>query len=77
MIKALLTDVLERLLAQLLSLDVDVAVLLAPLSGKVIAVNFQPINQTVFFCPTTQSIQLLGDFQGVVDTHIEGSLPAM
>ena len=49
MIKALLTGVLERLLAQLLSLDVDIGVLLAPLSGKVIAVHFQPINQTVFF----------------------------
>jgi Uncharacterized protein conserved in bacteria len=77
MIKALLTDLLERLLAQLLSLDGDVAELLAPLSGKVIAVNFQPINQTIFFCPTDQGIQLIGDYYGDVDTHIEGSVTTM
>lgn len=77
MIKALLTDILERLLTQLLSLDRDVAELLAPLSGKVIAVNFQPINQTIFFCPTDQDIQLIGDYYGDVDTHIEGSVTTM
>ena len=77
MIKALLTDILERLLTQLLSLDRDVAELLAPLSGKVIAVNFQPINQTIFFCPTDQAIQLIGDYYGDVDTHIEGSVTTM
>jgi ubiquinone biosynthesis accessory factor UbiJ len=77
MIKALLTDILERLLTQLLSLDRDVAELLVPLSGKVIAVNFQPIDQTIFFCPTDQGIQLVGDYYGDVDTHIEGSVTTM
>lgn len=77
MIKGLLTSALERVLAQLLSLDVESSLLLAPLSGKIIAVNFQPINQTVFFCPTEHSIQLVDEFHGTVDTYIEGPISAM
>jgi len=77
MIKGLLTSALERVLAQLLSLDVESSLLLAPLSGKIIAVNLQPINQTVFFCPTDHSIQLVNEFNGDVDTYIEGPISTM
>ncbi len=77
LIKPILTGVLETALNRYLALDEDATVFLQPLSGKVIAITIQPFAETVFFCPTENSIQVLEDYVGDVDTRIEGSLSAL
>ncbi len=76
-IKPILTDILETALNQYLTLDEDVELLLAPLAGKVIAVHLEPLNETLYLCPTRDKIQILEHFQGEVDTQISGSLSAL
>ncbi len=77
MIKPLLVNALEAALNQYLSLDEDVSLFLAPIAGKVIAVNILPFNETVLFCPTNDNIQLLESHEGDVDATISGTLSAL
>jgi ubiquinone biosynthesis protein UbiJ len=77
MIKPLLVNALEAALNQYLSLDEDVSLFLAPIAGKVIAVNILPFNETVFFCPTNDNIQLLESYESEVDATISGTLSAL
>jgi len=76
-IKPLLISAFETALNKYLSLDEDVAVFLQPLTGKIIAVTIQPFNETVYLCPTTQSIQIIDFYEGTVDTTLTGSLSAL
>jgi ubiquinone biosynthesis protein UbiJ len=76
-IKPLLIGALEATLNQYLSLDQDSSFFLAPLAGKVIAVNIQPFDETIYLCPTTDSIQCLDQFTGQPDTRLTGSAWAL
>ena len=76
-IKPLLIGVLESALNRYLSLDPNSAELLAPLAGKVIAVNIQPFDETIYLCPSNDAIQLLDQFPGQTDTLLTGSLSAL
>jgi ubiquinone biosynthesis protein UbiJ len=76
-IKPLLAGVLETALNQYLSLDPDSCYFLEPLAGKVIAVTILPFNETVYLCPTTESIQCLDHFVGEPDTRLTGSIWAL
>jgi len=76
-IKPLLIGALEATLNQYLSLDQDSSFFLAPLAGKVIAVNIQPFDETIYLCPTTDSIQCLDQFPGQPDTRLTGSALAL
>ena len=76
-IKPLLISAFETALNKYLSLDEDVALFLQPLTGKIIAVTVQPFNETLYLCPTTQSIQIIDFYEGAVDTTLTGSLPAL
>jgi len=77
LIKPLLTSALETALNQYLSLDEDVSLFLQPLAGKVIAVVITPFNDSLYLCPTQDSIQCLENFVGDVDTTLTGSLFAL
>lgn len=76
-IKPLLISALETSLNQYLSLDEDVSLFLTPISGKVIAINILPFNETLYLCPTTDKIQILENYTQEVDTTISGSLSAL
>lgn len=76
-IKPLLIGALEATLNQYLALDQDSGYFLTPLAGKVIAVNVQPFDDTVYLCPTTDSIQCLDQFPDPPDTRLTGSIWAL
>ncbi|MFU8788685.1 MAG: SCP2 domain-containing protein [Methylobacter sp.] len=76
-IKPLLISALETALNQYLALDQDSGYFLTPLAGKVIAVTIKPFDETLYLCPTTDSIQCLDQFPGQADTHLTGSMLAL
>ena len=76
-IKPLLIGALEATLNKYLSLDQDSSFFLAPLAGKVIAVNIQPFDETIYLCPTTESIQCLDQYPDQPDTRLTGSAWAL
>lgn len=76
-IKPLLIGALEVTLNQYLALDQDSGYFLAPLAGKVIAVTVQPFDETIYLCPTTDSIQCLDQFPDQADTRLTGSIWAL
>jgi ubiquinone biosynthesis protein UbiJ len=76
-IKPLLIGALEVTLNQYLALDQDSGYFLTPLAGKVIAVTVLPFDETVYLCPTTESIQCLDQFPEPADTRLTGSLWAL
>lgn len=75
--KPILLAALENALNGYLAMDPDKSRFLAPLDGKVIAVTVQPFNETIYLCPTTESIQLLDQYPESPDTHITGSIWAL
>jgi ubiquinone biosynthesis protein UbiJ len=76
-IKPLITSALETALNQYIHLDEDVNTFLTPLAGKVIAINIQPFNETLYLCPTNDKIQLLEHYNDETDATISGSLSAL
>jgi ubiquinone biosynthesis accessory factor UbiJ len=76
-IKPLFISALESAINHYISLDDNVSEFLIPLSGKVIAITIEPFNETLYLCPTINSIQCLESFVGEVDTTISGSLMAL
>jgi len=76
-IKPLLISTLELALNQYLSLDEDVSLFLTPVVDKVIAINIQPFNETIYLCPTTDKIQVLENYLPDVDATISGTLSAL
>jgi ubiquinone biosynthesis protein UbiJ len=76
-IKPVLVASLETALNKYLALDSDISHFLAPLSGKVIALNVQPFDQTVYLCPAKDTIQVLDVYPGEPDTQLSGTLFAL
>jgi len=76
-IKPLLMSALETALNHYLALDRNSGVYLAPLTGKVIAVTITPFNETIYLCPTADSIQLLDYSPDQPDTQLTGSVFAL
>jgi ubiquinone biosynthesis protein UbiJ len=70
----LLMSALETALSKFLALDQNSGVFLAPLAGKVIAVTISTFNETIYLCPTADSIQLLDQFPDQPDTRLTGSV---
>jgi len=75
--KPLFINTLEIALNQYLKLDDDVSLFLSPMAGKIIAINVQPFNETIYLCPTTETIQLLEQCSDEADTKITGTLSAL
>lgn len=76
-IKPLLIGILETALNQYLRLDQNRREFLAPLAGKVIAVTVQPFDETLYLCPTSDSIQLMDQYPAQPDTRLTGSAFAL
>ena len=68
---------LESARNHFLKLDKQLDKLLAPLAGKVIAIQITPGLQTIYFCPTPECVQLLESYHGEVNATLSGSLPAL
>jgi ubiquinone biosynthesis protein UbiJ len=77
LIKPLLMNVLEAALNRYLSMADNAEAILAPLAGKVISITIQPFNETLFLCPTQDSIQLLDQVIRQPDTTLTGSVFAL
>lgn len=75
-IKPLIISAFESALNKFLSLDEDVALFLNPLKDKVIAIIILPFNETLYLCPTSQTIQIIDFYEGTADTSLTGTLPA-
>lgn len=75
--KPLLISVFESAINRYLALDENRSLLLNPLAGKVIAITIQPFNETIYLCPTQDSIQVIDQVISVPDTTIIGSLWAL
>lgn len=73
-LKPLLIGAMESAVNRYLSLDQNKNSFLAPLAGKIIAVTVQPFGETVYLCPTGDSIQILDHSPAPPDTQISGSL---
>ncbi|MGJ0485628.1 MAG: ubiquinone biosynthesis accessory factor UbiJ [Methylomicrobium sp.] len=76
-LKPFLTVALESALNNYIRLDLDVSELLSPLAGKVIGLTIEPFGETLYLCPTGNTIQVLDDYPGAPDTRIGGSLWAL
>ena len=77
LIKPLLIATLETALNRYLALDNNKEDLLIPLKGKIIALTIQPFNETLYLCPTSDSIQIIDQITGRPDTTISGSVWAL
>ena len=76
-IKPLLMSALETALNKYLALDQNSSDFLAPLAGKIIAVTISTFNETIYLCPTADSIQLLDYSADQPDTQLTGSVFAL
>jgi len=76
-IKPLLMSALETALNKFLALDQNSSNFLAPLAGKIIAVNISTFNETIYLCPTNNSIQLLDYSPDQPHTQLSGSVFAL
>jgi ubiquinone biosynthesis accessory factor UbiJ len=77
LIKPLLITALESALNRYLALDNNKEALLIPLKGKIIALTIQPFNETLYLCPTGDSIQIIDQATSPPDTTISGSAWAL
>ena len=75
--KPLLMSALETALNRYLALDQNCGVFLAPLAGKIISVTITPFNETIYLCPSSNSIQLLDYCPDQPDTQLTGSVFAL
>ena len=73
-IKPLLMSALENALNTFISLDPNISEYLTPLANKTIAITIQPFNETIYLCPSTDSIQLLDYSSDKADTTLTGSV---
>ncbi|MDO9161933.1 MAG: SCP2 sterol-binding domain-containing protein [Methylococcaceae bacterium] len=76
-IKPLLIGVLESALNKYILLDQNSSLMLTPMAGKVIAINVQPFDETIYLCPSKASIQLLDQFPDQPDTILTGSISSL
>jgi ubiquinone biosynthesis protein UbiJ len=76
-IKPLIIATLEAAINHYISLDDNVTTFLAPLNGKIVAITITPFNETIYLCPTADSIQCLDYLPTPADTQLTGSLIAL
>jgi ubiquinone biosynthesis accessory factor UbiJ len=76
-ISILIMPVLESALNRYVSLDANKEDLLMLLKGKIIALTIQPFDETLYLCPTGDSIQIIDQTVTPPDTIISGSAWAL
>ena len=76
-IKVALIAAIETALNQYINMDSMAAVKLAGLAGKVIAIELQGWDFTLYLLPDTQGIQVMSAYAGKADTIIKGTPVAL
>ena len=74
---SLLLSLLEPAINQYLGLAENYKSLMAPIAGKVIAIEISDLGQTIYFCPGTERLQILEHYTEVVDARLKGSLASL
>ncbi|VAW91434.1 Protein YigP (COG3165) clustered with ubiquinone biosynthetic genes [hydrothermal vent metagenome] len=76
-IKVALIAAIERALNQYISMDSTATAKLAGLAGKVIAIELQDWDFTLYLLPDAQGIQVMSAYAGDADTIIKGAPVAL
>ena len=71
-----LLSAMEAAINQLFALDPETFKRLARFKGKIVAFHVNDINQSFYFFPDQQGIQIVSHYEGDADTMISGSLLA-
>ena len=71
-----LLSAMEAAINQLFALDPETFKRLARFKGKIVAFHVNDINQSFYFFPDQQEIQIVSHYEGDADTMISGSLLA-
>ncbi len=71
---SLLSTMLERAIGKYLALDPEGLQAFSTLEGKVIAVELQGINQTLFVFPAGDGIRVADQYEGEPDTWLSGRI---
>ena len=74
---SLLLSLLEPAINQYLGLADNYKSLMAPLAGKVIAIEISDLGQTIYFCPGEERLQILENHTEAVDARLKGSLASL
>lgn len=69
--------IMETAINQVLKLDPDTVEQMQRLQGKVIAVELQGLNVTLYLMPQQEGLNVLGHFEGEPDTVLRGTPIAM
>jgi len=69
--------VLETAINQVLQLDPETVEQMLQLNGKVIAVELQGVNVTLYLIPRAEGLNVFGHFEGEPDTILRGTPIAM
>lgn len=75
LLAGVLAGTLESAIGAYLALAPNRQDLLAPLVGKVVALNLRPFG-ALYLCPTATHLQVLGEFSGTPDVSLTGTLAA-
>lgn len=65
---------METGLNQLFAMDPDTFALLKRFKGRIVAFHITDIEQTLYFFPDQQGIQIISHYEGEADTVISGSI---
>ena len=76
-IKPFIIATLEAALNRYIALDDNISEFLVPLNGKIVAITITPFNETIYLCPSSDSIQCLDYVTQSVDTQLTGSLMSL
>lgn len=72
-IPTLVTVAIEAAINQVLALDPDTLERLRALNGKVIAIELQGLDVTLYLIPTDAGLSVFGHFEGEPDTTLRGT----
>ena len=72
-IPVIVTAAIEAAINQVLALDADTLERLRALNGKVIAIELQGFDVTLYLIPTDAGLSVFGHFEGEPDTTLRGT----
>lgn len=73
----ILIATIENAFNRLLSLDPEAAKQLAAMEGRIICLQLEGINTSLYLFPAEEDVMILDDFDGDADTTISGTLIAL
>jgi len=76
-IPTIITAAIEAAINQVLALDPDTVERLHAINGKVIAIELQGLDVTLYLIPTDAGLSVFGHFEGEPDTTLRGTPVAM